>query len=210
MADKQSKELTASNLPFRLGITGSIASGKSTLARMFAQAGVPLFDADQAVHQAYAKDALSELQKRFPQAVESGKINRQKLAQIITDAPELLPTLESIIHPHVRAAYAQFVRDHQALNTPMIVAEIPLLFENEGQYAFDAIGVTFCDEPELRRRALLRDGMSDEKLDLILAKQMPQAEKVQRADILFDTNQPLEKLQAQVQELIKTHGHRPN
>ncbi|HUV33266.1 MAG TPA: dephospho-CoA kinase [Devosiaceae bacterium] len=185
-----------------IGLTGSIASGKSTVAAMFAEAGVPVFSADDAVHALYERAAAGSVGAVFPEALQDGRIDRQALGAVL-DKPEALARLEAIIHPMVRQKAAEFVGAQRAGGAPLIVLEIPLLFEAPQAYPVDSTVVTAVDENELRRRALARPGMSPERLDSMLARQMPQDEKRARADFVIDTGQSLAAVRKQVEGIIR-------
>ena len=190
--------------PYLVGLTGSIGMGKTETAKLFAELGVPVYDADAAVHRLYEKGgaAVPEIEKLFPHTVEDGRVNREKLAKEITAIPDGFKKLEAIVHPLVRRRIARFLADSEVAGAEIAVVDIPLLFENGVDYGLDKVAVTHVAEAELRRRALARPGMSVEKLDAILARQTPQAEKIRRADILFDTGGPRENVAMQVKALV--------
>jgi dephospho-CoA kinase len=186
----------------KLGLTGSIASGKSTLLKAFAALGVPVFSADDAVHQLYQGEAVGPVGAAFPGVVHDGRIDRQALgAQLVAD-PRRLATLEAIVHPLVRARIAAFLAAAERSGAPLAVVDIPLLFEGGHDYGLDRVIVTVTGEATLRERALRRPGMTVEKLETILARQMPQAEKRRRADYIFDTSGPVEATQAAAAALV--------
>lgn len=172
----------------KLGLTGSIATGKSTVLAAFADLGVPVFSADEAVHALYRGGAaVAPVAAAFPGVVKSNVIDRAELSRRIVADPGAIRRLEAIVHPLVRREIARFLHEAEAGGAALAVVDIPLLFENGVDYGLDAVAVTFCDPQEQRRRALARPGMTVEKLETILARQMPQAEKVARADYVFDT-----------------------
>lgn len=188
----------------RLGLTGSIATGKSTVLEAFSALGVPVFSADAAVHALYAEPdgaAAQALSARFPDAVAAGIVDRARLSATIAADPARLKDLEAIIHPLVRARIAAFLEDAAEKDASLAVVEVPLLFETGHDYGFDAVLVVTCREPLQRARALARPGMTVEKLDTLLARQMPQAEKIARADHRIDTSGPLETTRADVRAL---------
>ncbi len=188
----------------KLGLTGSIATGKSTVLAAFAALGVPAFSADAAVHELYRGAAVGPVGDAFPAAVREGTIDRAALSRILVSHPGRLAELEAIVHPLVRARIAAFLSDAEASGARLAVVDIPLLFENGVDWGLDAVIVTTVDDDELRRRALARPGMSVEKLEAILARQLPQAEKVRRAAYVFDTSGPVEATRRAVGALVRT------
>lgn len=187
-----------------LGLTGSIASGKTTVARMFGDAGIPVFSADAAVHALYEGEAAEALGRVLPGAVSDGRVDRGRAAAILADDPSLFPAIEAILHPLVREKAAAFIAEQSKAGSHLAVLEIPLLFEGAHDYALDRIAVTVADDAELRRRVLARPGMTQAKLDAILTRQMPQDEKRARADFVIDTSQPLQFVRNRVLEIIET------
>ncbi len=195
----------------KLGLTGSIASGKSTVLAEFAARGVPVFSADAAVHELYRGAAVAPIEAAFPGTAKAGEVDRVALSRQLLAAPGRLAELEAIVHPLVRARVAQFLRDAEASGADLAVVDVPLLFETGFDYGLDKIVVTSVDDATLRQRALARPGMSVEKLDAILARQMPQAEKRRRADYIVDTSGPLSDTRQRVAELVDqltAQGHR--
>ena len=187
---------------FRLGMTGSIATGKSTVLRAFADLGVPVFSADEAVAALYEGEAVAPVEALFPGVTTGGKIDRSLLSQRLAADPAGFKRLEALVHPLVRARIARFMDEAEAAGHQLAVVEVPLLFESGYDYGFDAVGVTWVDEVIQRQRALARPGMTGGKLETILARQMPQAEQNARATYLFDTGLPIEQTVAQVAELV--------
>lgn len=187
---------------FKLGLTGSIATGKSTTLRAFADLGIPVFSSDDAVHELYKAEAVPLVEAVFPGVTTLGVIDRVKLSAVLLDHPQRLKSLEAIVHPLVRARIAKFLADAEASGAKLAVVDIPLLFERGVDWGLDAVAVTVVDEAEQRRRALARPGMTVEKLDAILARQMPQAEKRARADYVLDTGASIDSTRAQVAELV--------
>lgn len=186
-----------------LGLTGSIATGKSTVAGMFAEAGIPVYDADKAVHELYAGEAVDAVEATFPGTTRDGQVDRSTLSQKVLGDPEALKRLEALIHPLVREKMLGFIEARRAAGAGLVILEIPLLFETGQAYPVDAIAVTWC-EPEIQReRALARDGMSDDKLAAILARQMPQDEKRERADFEIDTSGDFASVRNQVAKVIE-------
>lgn len=186
----------------RLGLTGSIATGKSTVLATFAELGIPVFSADEAVHELYAGEAVEQVDKLFPGVGKTGVVDRLELSRRLVVEPQRLAELEALVHPMVRKRIAKFLADAEASGAKMAVVDIPLLFETGVDWGFDRVLVTAVDEAEQRRRALARPGMTGEKLDAILARQMPQAEKKRRADHVFDTGKPIEETRAEVRAYV--------
>lgn len=186
-----------------LGLTGSLAAGKSTVADMFAEAGVPVFSADRAVHALYEDQAQAPVRAAFPEAARDGGVDREALARVVLGDPQSLSRLEAIIHPLVRERAAAFVEAQRAAGADLVVLEIPLLFETGTSYPVDRIVVVWAPDAELRRRALARPGMDTRKLDALTARQMPQDQKRARADFAIDTGQPLEAVRKQVHAVIE-------
>ena len=186
----------------RIGITGSIATGKSTVLKAFADLGVPVFSADEAVSELYAGEAVAPVEALFPGVAQEGVIDKAALSRRLAEDPEGFKRLEAVVHPLVRARIKQFMDDAERNGAALAVVEVPLLFESGYDYGFDAVGVTWVDEAVQRQRALARPGMSGEKLDTILARQLPQAEKKARASYLFDTGVPIDQTRAEVENLV--------
>ncbi|KKX26630.1 dephospho-CoA kinase [Rhizobium sp. LC145] len=185
-----------------IGLTGSIGMGKSTTAKMFAEAGIPVNDADAVVHDLYRGEAAGPVEHAFPGTVKEGVVDRQELSRRLAGDPAALRRLESIVHPLVRKREAEFLARHRALNSDMVLLDIPLLFEAGGEARVDVIVVVTCDPQIQRERVLARPSMTEEKLDMILSRQMPDAEKRKRADFLVDTGHGMEAARARVEEII--------
>jgi len=186
----------------RIGITGSIATGKSTLLSAFAKCGVPVFSADEAVARLYSGAAVAPVGALFPGVADNGVIDRGELARRLSSDPSGFQRLEAIVHPMVRSAIADFLDDAEAQGHVLAAVEVPLLFEIGHDYGFDRIAVTYVDEAVQRERILARPGMTVEKMETLLARQMPQAEKKERADWLFDTGLPIAEMEAEVAALV--------
>ena len=185
-----------------LGLTGSIGMGKSTTAKMFAEAGVPVHDSDEAVHRLYAGAAAPLVEAAFPGTTVGGVVDRVKLgARVLGDA-EALKRLEAIIHPLVRADADAFLGRHRNAGESIVVLDIPLLFETGGRGRVDKVVVVTASPEVQRERVLARPGMTEEKLAAILAKQVPDAEKRRLADFVIDTGQGLDSARAQVDAII--------
>ena len=186
----------------RIGITGSIATGKSTLLQAFAAAGVPVFSADAAVAELYAGEAVAPVEALFPGVARDGVIDRQELSRRLAADPSAFKRLEAVVHPLVREKIARFLDTAEREGHVAAAVEVPLLFESGYDYGFDAIAVTHVDDAIQRQRVLARPGMTVEKLETLLARQMPQAEKKSRATWLFDTAQPREVIASEVARLV--------
>lgn len=196
---------------WRIGLTGSIATGKSTVLKAFADLGVPVFSADQAVAELYEGIAAPQVEALFPGTTRAGIVDRAELSKRLAADPSGFAKLEAMVHPLVRSRIKQFLDDAEAAGEPLAVVEVPLLFESGYDYGFDAVGVTWVDEAVQRERALARAGMSGEKLQTILARQLPQEEKKRRATYLFDTGLPLEQTVAMVAALVASiRARRPS
>jgi dephospho-CoA kinase len=192
-----------------IGLTGSIGMGKSTTARFFAEAGVPVHDADAAVHRLYADEAVPLVEFAFPGVSGADGIDRGKLAKRVVGDPEALKRLEAIIHPLVRREEAQFLADAEHAAAPVVVLDIPLLFETRGERRVDAIVVVTAPAEMQRARALARPGMTEEKFQGLLAKQMPDEEKRRRADFIVDTSQGFDTARQQVRAILQTAATLP-
>ncbi len=186
----------------KLGLTGSIATGKSTVLKAFAELEVPTFSSDDYVHELYRGAAVAPVEAAFPGVTVNGAIDRERLSRLVVGRPERIRELEAIVHPLVRAGIRRFLADAEAAGEPIAVVDIPLLFENGVDWGLDGIIVTTVDEAEQRRRALARPGMTVEKLDAILARQTPQAEKIRRATYIFDTASPIDVTRTAVADLV--------
>ncbi|TYO61960.1 dephospho-CoA kinase [Bradyrhizobium hipponense] len=185
-----------------LGLTGSIGMGKSTTAKLFAEAGVPVYDADAAVHQLYEGEAAPAIEAAFPGTTANGKVDRQKLSARVVHDPAAIKQLEQIVHPMLGASRQKFFADAEAAKAPVVVLDIPLLFETGGEKRVDAV-VVVSTSPELQRaRVLARGTMDEAKLDAIIAKQTPDAEKRKRADFVVDTSYGLEPVRAQIRDIL--------
>ena len=185
-----------------LGLTGSIGMGKSTTAKLFAEAGVPVYDADAAVHQLYEGEAAPAIEAAFPGTTANGKVDRPKLSARVVHDPAAIKQLEQIVHPMLGASRQKFFADAEAAKAPVVVLDIPLLFETGGEKRVDAV-VVVSTSPELQRERVLARGTMDEaKLDAIIAKQTPDAEKRARADFIVDTSHGLEPVRAQITHIL--------
>ena len=189
--------------PFVLGLTGSIGMGKSTVARMFADCGVPVFDADAEVRrmQAAGGELVEEIEAAFPSTTGPAGVDRARLGAAVFDDPAALARLEAIVHPAVRAARRDFLREHEGVR--LVVLDIPLLFEKGGAGEVDAIAVVSAPPEAQRARVLARPGMTAERFEDVLALQLPDAEKRARADYVIDTGAPLNETRRQVARLVE-------
>ena len=187
-----------------IGLTGSIGMGKSTTAAMFRDAGVPVYDADAAVHDLYDKGgaAVGPVGKAFPGTVKDGRVDREALRQAVLGDPEALKRLNAIVHPLVGRDRLGFFAKAEAEGADMVVLDIPLLFETGGHANVDAVVVVSAPAEMQRERVLARPGMSVERLDAILAQQMADAEKRARAHFVVDTSRGLEPARRQVAQII--------
>lgn len=185
-----------------LGLTGSIGMGKSTTARMFAEAGVPVHDSDAAVHRLYEGEAAAQVEALFPGTTLNGKVDRERLAKVVVDDLQALRKLEQLIHPLVRKDAGRFVEAHRRKGTPLVVLDIPLLFETGGTDRVDKILVVTAPYEVQRERVLARPDMTEEKFEKILARQVPDAEKRKRADFLIDTSLGMEAAREAVHRII--------
>jgi len=187
-----------------LGLTGSIGMGKTTTAALFRQAGVPVYDADAAVHALYAAGgaAVAPVEAAFPGVVVDGAIDRRRLSERITADPSALTRLEAIVHPLVAAERAAFLESAKAAD--VVVLDIPLLFETHAEGMVQAVVVVSAPEAVQRSRVLSRPGMSEDKLAALLARQTPDAEKRRRADFIIETDTGLEAAAQRVAEILAT------
>jgi len=188
--------------PFVLGLTGSIGMGKSTTAKMFSDLGVPVYDADAMVHRLYEGEAAPALEAAFPGVTQNGKVDRARLAAQVVGKPDELKRLESIVHPMLRAHETAFLAAVAKAGAPVCVFDIPLLFETGAQTRVDAVLVVSAPEEVQRARLMQRPGMDREKLNALLARQMPDAQKREWADFVVDTSQGLEPVRARIGDIL--------
>lgn len=187
----------------RIGLTGSIGMGKSTTAKMFAAEGVPVHDADATVHALYSGRAAPLIEAAFPGTVSDGKVDRTLLSPHVLGKPEAMKKLEAIVHPLVREEEQLFLQRAQADHRRIVMLDIPLLFETGGEARVDVVVVVTADAQVQRDRVLARPGMSEDRFEAILAKQMPDAEKRRRAHFLVDTGRGMEAAKRQVRAILK-------
>jgi len=185
-----------------LGLTGSIGMGKSTVARMFAQEGVPVFDADAVVHELQGPGGalVARIEEAFPDTTGPGGVDRTALREAVFGRPEAYARLEALVHPAVAQARAAFLEAHG--EAPLVVLDVPLLFEAGGWQAVDRIAVVSAPAETQRARVLARPGMTEARFAEILARQMPDAEKRARADFVIPTGGSLEETRACVRRLV--------
>lgn len=190
------------NRPFILGLTGSIGMGKSAVAAMFRGLGVPVFDADAAVHQLQGPGGacLAPIELAFPGSTGPAGVDRQKLGAAVFGNPEALQRLEAIVHPEVAELRRTFLADN--VTAPLIVFDIPLLYEKSGQHGLDAVVVVSAPSAMQRERVLARPGMTAQKFEQILKLQVPDAEKRARADHVIDTGVTLAETRDAVKRLV--------
>ncbi len=194
---------------FILGLTGSVGMGKSATAKFFAEAGVPVHDADAVVHRLYEGEAVAAIEAAFPGTTVDGKVDRVKLgARVLGDAAAL-KRLEAIIHPLVQEAERALLAQAAAEGKKVVVLDIPLLFETGGQERVDAVVVVTAPAETQRARVLERPAMTAEKLEAILSKQLPDAEKRARADFVVDTSQGFDAARAQVRAILEAVATMP-
>jgi dephospho-CoA kinase len=185
-----------------LGLTGSIGMGKSTTAKLFIEAGVPVYDADATVHKIYAGEAAPAVEEAFPGTTVDGKVDRVKLSAVVVHDGEAMKRLERIVHPMLRAHHKAFLDEAEAAGAPVAVVDVPLLYETGGEKRVDAVVVVTTDPVTQRERILARDNMTADKLDAILARQLPDAEKRKRADFVVDTSHGLEPVRAAITDIL--------
>jgi dephospho-CoA kinase len=192
-----------------LGLTGSIGMGKSTTAKLFEEAGVPVYDADAAVHKIYKGEAAPAIEAAFPGTTADGKVDRNKLSAKVVHDPAAMKRLEQIVHPMLGASRQKFLHDAEQSGAPVAVVDIPLLFETGGEKRVDAV-VVVTTTPEIQRQRILeRDNMTGEKLEAILARQLPDAEKRKRADFVVDTSHGLDPVRARIRDILDQAAKMP-
>jgi dephospho-CoA kinase len=192
-----------------LGLTGSIGMGKSTTAKLFAEAGVPVYDADATVHLIYEGEAAPAVEAAFPGTTVDGKVDRARLSAKVVHDPAAMKQLEQIVHPMLRAYHQKFLDDAEQSGAAVAVVDVPLLYETGGEKRVDAVVVVTTSPDIQRQRILARDNMTSEKLDAILARQLPDAEKRKRADFIVDTSHGLEPVRARIRDILIEAGKMP-
>lgn len=191
-------------LPFVLCLTGSLGMGKTTAARYFAEAGVPVHDSDAVVHALYEGKAVSAIEQAFPGSTSEGKVDRAKLAAMVLNDRAALSRLEAIVHPLVSESTDEFLADAKAKNASVVVLDVPLLFETDTHRRCDATVVVSAPAEIQRQRVLERPGMTEEKFSAILSKQLPDAEKRRRADFIVDSSKDFDHGRAQVHDILRS------
>ena len=185
-----------------LGLTGSIGMGKSTTAKLFAEAGVPVYDADAAVHGLYEGEAAAAIEAAFPGTTVEGKVDRARLSSRVVHDPAAMKRLEGIVHPMLGASRQKFLDEAERSGARVAVVDVPLLYETGGEKRVDAV-VVVTTTPEIQRERILgRENMSNEKLDAILARQLPDPEKRARADFIVDTSHGLDPVRARIRDIL--------
>ena len=187
---------------FVLGLTGSLGMGKSATAKMFAEEGVPVHDADAAVHRLYEAEATPLIEAAFPGTTGGGKVDRDKLAQRVLGDAAAIKKLETIVHPLVRNSEEKFIVEAERKGAAVAVLDIPLLFETGGDNRCDAVIVVSAPSDVQHARVFERSGMTEQKFAAILAKQMSDAEKRKRADFVVDTSKGFDAARAQVRDIL--------
>ena len=185
-----------------LGLTGSIGMGKSTTAKLFMEAGVPVYDADAAVHKIYEGEAAPAVEAAFPGTTVNGKVDRAKLSAKVVHNPAAIKQLEQIVHPMLGASRQKFLAEAEQSGAPVVVMDIPLLFETGGEKRVDAVVVVTTSPESQRERILARGTMTHEALDAILARQLPDPEKRKRADFVVDTSHGLDPVRARIRDIL--------
>lgn len=190
--------------PYVIGLTGSLAMGKSETAKLFAAQGVAVHDADAAIHKLYGKGgaAVAKIAEIYPQLVRDGAVDRAALSALVAGDPAKLARLEALVHPLVALEREEFLREETARGTPIVLLDVPLLFETGAEAGMDALVVASAPETVQRQRALERPGMTVEKLGALLARQMPDVEKRARAHYVVVTDKGLDHARQQVQMIL--------
>lgn len=185
-----------------IGLTGSIGMGKSTTAKLFEDEGVAVCDSDAVVHQLYTGEAVALIEEAFTGTTENGEVNRQKLGEALRQNPANFEKLEQIVHPLVRKKQQAFLDHERQGGAEFALLDIPLLFETGAESRVDKIVVVSCDADVQRQRVLSRPGMTEEKFQMILARQMPDEEKRRRADFIIDTGRGIDEARVQVKAVL--------
>jgi dephospho-CoA kinase len=192
-----------------LGLTGSIGMGKSTTAKLFAEAGVPVYDADAAVHKLYEGEAVPAIEAAFPGTTANGKVDRGKLSARVVHDPAAMKRLEQIVHPMLGASRQKFFEEAEQTGAPVAVIDVPLLFETGGEKRVDAVVVVTTSPENQRERILARGTMTNQALDAILARQLPDTEKRKRADFVVDTSHGLDPVRARIRDILDQAAKMP-
>ncbi|AYM06735.1 dephospho-CoA kinase [Agrobacterium radiobacter] len=186
-----------------IGLTGSIGMGKTTTAKLFAGEGVPVLDSDEVVHGLYRSEAVPLIEAAFPGTTVSGVVDRQKLGDVLRENPANFGRLEEIVHPLVRKRQEAFLAAARKDDRQFALLDIPLLFETGAESRVDKVVVVSCAPEIQRERVLSRPGMTEEKFEMILARQTPDAEKRRRADFIVDSGSGVEAARDQVREILQ-------
>jgi dephospho-CoA kinase len=193
---------------FILGLTGSIGMGKSTTAKFFAEEGVPVHDSDAVVHRLYEGEAVPAIEAAFPGTTANGKVDRDRLSKHLIAHPGDFKKLETLVHPLVRAKEQKFLADAEKRGAEVVVLDIPLLYETAGDARCDAV-VVVSAPAEVQRARMEERGMSDARFEAIIARQVPDAVKREKADFVVDSGQGFEHARAQVREILRTVATMP-
>jgi dephospho-CoA kinase len=192
-----------------LGLTGSIGMGKSTTAKLFAEAGVPVYDADATVHKIYEGEAAPAVEAAFPGTTVDGKVDRTRLSAKVVHDPAAIRQLEQIVHPMLKVYHQKFLDDAERSGAPVAVVDVPLLFETGSEKRVDAVVVVTTSPENQRTRILARGTMTKEALDALLARQMPDEEKRKRADFVVDTSHGLDPVRARIRDILDQAAKMP-
>jgi dephospho-CoA kinase len=185
-----------------LGLTGSIGMGKSTTAKLFAEVGIPVYDADATVHKIYQGEAAPAIEAAFPGTTVDGKVDRARLSAKVVHDPAAIRQLEQIVHPMLKVYHQKFLDDAERSGAPVAVVDVPLLFETGSEKRVDAVVVVTTSLENQRMRILARGTMTKEALDALLARQMPDQEKRKRADFVVDTSHGLDPVRARIRDIL--------
>jgi dephospho-CoA kinase len=192
-----------------LGLTGSIGMGKSTTAKLFAEAGVPVYDADATVHRLYEGEAAPAIEAAFPGTTVDGKVDRARLSVQVVHDPAAMRRLEEIVHPMLGASRQKFLDEAERSGAPVVVVDVPLLFETGGEKRVDAVVVVTTSPENQRERIMARGTMTGEALDSILARQLPDPEKRKRADFVVDTSLGLDPVRVRIRDILAQAAKMP-
>ena len=192
-----------------LGLTGSIGMGKSTTAKLFAEAGVPVYDADATVHLIYQSEAAPTIEAAFPGTTVDGRVDRRLLSARVVHDPAAIKRLEQLVHPMLQGYHKAFLDQAEQSGAPVAVVDVPLLFETGGDSRVDAV-VVVTTTPEIQRQRVLdRGNMTPEMLATVLARQMPDAEKRRRADFVVDTSDGLDPVRLRIRDILEQAARLP-
>jgi len=191
-----------------LGLTGSIGMGKTTTVSLFREEGCPAFDTDAAVHALYARggEAIPFIRAAFPDVIQNEAVNRKKLREHVQAAPHHLQVLESLIHPMVERERKAFLQEAEVLDPNIVVLDVPLLFETGGEQYVDLIVVVTAPEKVQKDRVMARSGMTEDLFNIILSRQIPDAQKRKMADFLIYTDKGIKDACEQVKALLHSIG----